>query len=179
MIPRWTLLLFTVCAPVLEAQGPFRPRVIVTIGPHAISTTYADQGPGTISSDGQNLLGGVGVGLGVSRRVNVEAEYRRAVGGNWTFQAINLGFSVRAGGPVGSYVRFAFARLSGREPGACDAAACLGAGGEGRVGLEAALGMDFGLGTHTAVGPRFTWAQSLGAMPKYRLIGLGLVVSAF
>ncbi len=162
------------------AQSVIRPRLAAGISAQAISAKFQTRSIGTSSSDGENLLGGISAALIVSRRIAVEAEYRESIGGAWGLRTLGVGLAVRARPGPSSYMRFTVASLKVAEPSRCEATeTCPGTHGESRPGFEVMFGVELELGSHFAVGPRFSWAQSLGALPSYRLFGLGVQVVAF
>lgn len=180
MVKCFGLIFCLLAASRLDAQGLLSPRLDVGVGPHAIHTTYQGFGSATSSSGGMNALAGVSLGIGLSRRVAIDGEYRSAFGGDWSFKVMSVGVTVRQQPSSGPYLRFAIARMEASEAITCVARfGCPGSHGENRGGLEATFGMDFSLGGHASAGPMLWWARSGGKLPKYRTIGLGLHVGAF
>ena len=162
-----------------EERG-LRPRLAVSLGPYAMSTEYQATGATTNSADGGNLFGGVSVAMGVSRRVSFDVEYRRVLDSDWSFKTLGLGVTARSAQRSGFYSRFALVRVTGQEPQTCaPPVTCPGSTGDAKVAFEAALGIDFTFSNHLAAGPRISWAQSFGGLPRYRLLGLGFQLSAF
>ncbi len=166
-------------APALEAQGALRPRVSATLGFNAIRSTYRSTGPVQGAVDGSGLLAGGGVGLGVSRRVTADVEFRSALTGPWRFRVLSGGITLRSAGRGGGHLRLALARLGGSLDTGCPAGlVCPGANDIYRAGFEFALGVQVRAGRLEA-GPRLWWLQSLSGLPTYRALGAGLVLGVF
>lgn len=183
MVARFPLALLFLTSP-LGAQGFLAPRLAVNIGPHDIRSIAKVGALTTVSSNGMSLFGGMGVGLGLGHGVALDADYRRAFNGEWSFTAKSIGVVVQSNTRRGYYGRFAVIRLAGTQPddpGCGDETEdpCPGPNGEGQTGIEASVGINFSLGPHLALGPRLSWARSTTGKPSYRLIGLRMNVVLF
>lgn len=178
------LLSLVACAlvtPRVDAQGHVYPRLDLTLGPHGIRTTYRGaRAPATTSDNGSNTLAGVSLGVGVSRQVAMDVGYRAAIGGDWTFEVMTLGFTVRSRGRTGATLGFGIGGLSGEEDEACGPApTCPGPKRRWQGGFQLSFGVDHPLGTRVAVGPVLWWAQTMRGPPHYRSMGLGLHLALF
>jgi hypothetical protein len=166
----------------LDAQGAGHLRLSGSVGPHDIQSTFRVQGPLTNKVTGASLFAATALGMGIGRRLWADVEYRVAFGGDWSFDVISVGLTLRSGARVGRYLRFAIANMAGDDGESCPTTApqdCPGANGVRRGGVELSLGADYPLGPHFGLGPRFWWLQTVSGLPTYRAIGIGFHLAAF
>ena len=167
-------------APDLQAQGPFSPRLDLSLGRHTIRTIY-EGATRTIESreNESNYLASMALGLGISRVVTGDVTYRSSFGGDWTLRMMSLGLTVRSRGRVGAYFRVALGAIWSDQVDTCMGFACPGTKDEGQPGYEFSIGADFPVGGRFSVGPVFWLSRSAGGLPAYRSLGLGLHVGVF
>jgi hypothetical protein len=167
--------------PPLAGQAYVYPRLDAATGFHSMKFTFAGaREPATATENGSGLLASAGLGVGVSRQVSVDVVYRRALGRDWKFEVMTLGFAVRSRGRTGATLRFGIGGTAGEPVDPCpEPFVCPGPRQRWQGSFDVSIGAAHPVGTRVAVGPLLWWSQTVKGMPKYRSLGVGLQVGLF